>query len=201
MTVTSKHCKSRSEIIPWSASIKLVAVRSHCIITPEQPFLEQPVVAELDTMFPIFCRKWLFIAVFEGPNNWTLYRDRCLCHSHTLFKTILKRFIVVFQSKHKLCSTDKTLSFIVYDYLIRAAARKYEMKVPRRRAGDAHTSCEGHSSSICQAEHMYCVVRCQMFFLPFAAHVKDEHENRKSRYLWCATGDTIFKVHPAEIRR
>jgi hypothetical protein len=97
------HCKSRSEIFPWSVSIKLFAVRSHSIITCR--------IAQWSlgwTQCVLSFAEHIIRCFFEGPNNWTLYRDRYLYHSHTLFKTILKRFTVVFQTRNKLCSTDKT---------------------------------------------------------------------------------------------
>ena len=49
------------------------------------------------------------------------------------------------------------------------------------------------SYSVCQGEQAYCLVRCHTFFLTFPVVIKDENENRKTRYLWSADGDMVFK--------
>lgn len=66
------------------------------------------------------------------------------------------------------------------------------LKVRANCASDSLSSCEGQTPSVCQGEHVYCIVLCHNPLPPCAVVIK-MNKNWKSRYMWGAASDTIFK--------
>jgi hypothetical protein len=63
-------------------------------------------------------------------------------------------------------------------------------KVRTDCACDACTSCEGHASSACQGEHVFCIILCHDFF---TVTVVNRWTQISKISLWIMVTDTVFK--------
>jgi len=65
----------------------------------------------------------------------------------------------------KICGCIIVCVWNVYGFQAQSETRPETKRRWRvsRCAGDASTSCKGHSFSLRQGKHVYCVLRCQFF--------------------------------------